>query len=105
MEEKLSFVVLGAFRDFRNFSVEEIQAWVSLKWLTREPIEVDKASRSTFIFYYKSGEDRDKLLALSTACYKGALVIFKRWIPNSSLRDHDFSWEPCGLKLRASLSI
>ncbi|KAL2901872.1 hypothetical protein RDABS01_026954, partial [Bienertia sinuspersici] len=82
-----------------EFSVEEVQTWVSLKWLTREPIEVEKASRNTFIFYCKSGEDRDKLLALSTACYKGALIIFKRWIPNSSLRDHDFSWGSIWVKI------
>ncbi|KAL2906331.1 Collagen-like protein 6, partial [Bienertia sinuspersici] len=99
MEEKLNFAALGLFRDFREFSAEEVQAWVSLKWLTREPIEVEKASRNTFIFYCKSGEDRDKLLALSTTCYKGALIIFKRWIPNSSLRDHDFSWGSIWVKI------
>ncbi|KAL2927159.1 (S)-tetrahydroprotoberberine N-methyltransferase [Bienertia sinuspersici] len=99
MEEKLSFAALGVFRDFREFSVEDIQAWVSLKWLTREPIEVDKASRNTFIFYCKHGKDRDKLLTLSTTCYKGALIIFKRWIPNSSLRDHDFSWGTMWVKM------
>ncbi|KAL2893259.1 UDP-N-acetylglucosamine 1-carboxyvinyltransferase 2, partial [Bienertia sinuspersici] len=83
MEEKLMFAVLGLVRDFREFNAEEIQAWVSLKWLTKEQIEVEKLSRNTFIFYCRT---------LSTLSYKGALVIFKRWIPNSSLRDYDLSW-------------
>ncbi|KAL2925504.1 hypothetical protein RDABS01_029979 [Bienertia sinuspersici] len=64
---------------------------VSLKWLTRALIEVEKVSMNVFIFYCQNGEDRDKLVALSTACYKGALIVFKRWIPNSSLADYNFS--------------
>ncbi|KAL2923043.1 hypothetical protein RDABS01_014534, partial [Bienertia sinuspersici] len=49
-------------------------------------------SRNAFIFFCYSGEDRDKLAALSTVFYKGALIVFKKWIPSSSLMDHDFSW-------------
>ncbi|KAL2942577.1 RNA-directed RNA polymerase L [Bienertia sinuspersici] len=91
MEGKLRFAVLGLFRDFRDFKEGEIQAWISLKWLTRAPIEVEKVSRNAFIFFCYSGEDRDKLATLITACYKGALIVFKKWIPNSSVMDHDFS--------------
>ncbi|KAL2925923.1 50S ribosomal protein L22 [Bienertia sinuspersici] len=90
---------LGLFRDFRNFSVGEIQAWVSWKWLTKAPIEVERLSRNVFIFYCHSGEDRDKLVALSTACYKGALMVFKKWTPNSSLMDYDFSWGTLWIKI------
>ncbi|KAL2931943.1 hypothetical protein RDABS01_037353 [Bienertia sinuspersici] len=99
MEEKLMFAVLGLFGDFRDFREGEIQAWVSQKWLTRSPIKVEKASRNAFIFYCYNGEDRDKLVALSTACYKGALMVFKKWIPSSSLMDHDFSWGTLWIKV------
>ncbi|KAL2899933.1 Deoxyhypusine hydroxylase [Bienertia sinuspersici] len=92
MKEKITFAALGLVRDFRDLSSEEVQAWVALKWLSREPIEVEKVSRNIFIFICRSGEDRDRIIALSTACYEGALFVFKRWIPNSSLRDYDFSW-------------
>ncbi|KAL2905133.1 hypothetical protein RDABS01_003843 [Bienertia sinuspersici] len=73
------FVVIGLFRDFRDFKEGEIQAWATLKWLTRSPIEVDKVNI-------------DKLAALSTAYYKGALIVLKKWTPNTSLMDYDFSW-------------
>ncbi|KAL2926140.1 putative branched-chain-amino-acid aminotransferase [Bienertia sinuspersici] len=83
MEEKLMFAVIGLFRDFRDFKEGEIQAWVSMKWLTKDPIEVE----------------RDKLAALSTACYKGALIVFKKWMPSSSLIDYDFSWGTVWIKV------
>ncbi|KAL2906276.1 hypothetical protein RDABS01_004986 [Bienertia sinuspersici] len=99
MEEKLMFAVIGMFRDFRDFKEGEIQAWVSVNWLTKAPIEVEKVSRNAFIFFCYNGEDRDKLAALSTACYKGALIVFKKWIPSSSLMDYDFSWGTIWIKV------
>ncbi|KAL2945380.1 Protein piccolo [Bienertia sinuspersici] len=81
MEEKLMFAVLGLFHDFRDFKKEEIQAWVSWKWLTKAPIEVEK------------------LAALSTTYYKGGLMVFRKWIPNSSLMDYDFSWGAMWIKV------
>ncbi|KAL2941021.1 Serine hydroxymethyltransferase 2 [Bienertia sinuspersici] len=99
MEEKLMFAVIGLFYDFRDFQEGDIQEGVSLKWLTRAPIEVEKVSRNAFIFFCHNGEDRDKLAALSTACYKGALMVFKKWIPNSSLMEYDFSWGTLWVKI------
>ncbi|KAL2929658.1 50S ribosomal protein L22 [Bienertia sinuspersici] len=93
------FAVIGLFRDFRDFKEGEIQAWVSMKWLTKAPIEVEKVSRNAFIFFCYNGEDRDKLAALSSACYKGTLIVFKKWMPSSSLMDYDFSWGTVWIKV------
>ncbi|KAL2904011.1 50S ribosomal protein L22 [Bienertia sinuspersici] len=97
------FAVIALFRDFRDFKAGEIQTWVSMKWLTRAPIDVEKVSKNAFIFFCYSGEDRDKLAALSTACYKGALRVFKKWIPNSSLMDYNFSWGTLWIRVEGLL--
>ncbi|KAL2903627.1 DNA ligase 1, partial [Bienertia sinuspersici] len=46
------------------------------------------------------GSLTDKLVALSTTCYKGALIVLRRWIPNSSLVDYDFSWATMWVRVK-----
>lgn len=81
--------VMGYFKDYRNFIVEQIQNWVNTRWFTNEDIKVGKSGK-TFFFYRTHEEDRHNLLARKNTCYQGALLVLKCWFPSVAIRSFDF---------------
>ncbi|KNA05550.1 hypothetical protein SOVF_189220 [Spinacia oleracea] len=91
--EKYLLSVVGKIKDYRSFSEAQIQQWVNQFWTTNGPIIVGKVGQSKefFFFFCNNIYDRDNLLAVGTASYKGALVIFKGWAVGGSIPSMDFS--------------
>lgn len=64
-------------------------------------------SGKLFFLFCEDVEDRDNLMALGSASYKGALMIFKAWVSGISYDGFDFN-EACmwvwveGMALTAS---
>uniref|UniRef100_A0A803MKK8 Uncharacterized protein n=1 Tax=Chenopodium quinoa TaxID=63459 RepID=A0A803MKK8_CHEQI len=91
--DKYNLPIVAQVIDVREFSEVQIQTWVDGCWKTNRPIIVEKVSHSKdlFLFFCTSWEDRDNLISLGTASYKGALILFKEWIMGSNLLYMDFS--------------
>lgn len=53
--------VIGQFKDYRDFSMIQVQNWVDSCWFTNEDIKVEKVSK-TFFFYCTNVNNRDNLM-------------------------------------------
>ncbi|KNA16570.1 hypothetical protein SOVF_087610 [Spinacia oleracea] len=93
LSEKYLLSVVGRVVDYRSFSESQIQLWVTQFWSTNGPIEVQKALqlKDTFFFFCNNIEDRDNLLNVGTASFKGALFVFKGWSIGASISTIDFN--------------
>lgn len=48
-------------------------------------------SGKLFFFFCEDMEDRDNLMALGSASYSGALILFKAWLPGIAYSDFNFN--------------
>uniref|UniRef100_A0A803MTY6 DUF4283 domain-containing protein n=1 Tax=Chenopodium quinoa TaxID=63459 RepID=A0A803MTY6_CHEQI len=91
--DKYNLAVVAKVFDAREFSEIQLQSWVDNVWKTNTAITIQKVShtKDKFFFFCTSWEDRDNLMSLRSASYKGAFIVFKGWLMGSNVMKMDFS--------------
>lgn len=82
--------VVGKCLDYRDFTENQFQNWVSNCWRLRDPIRVPKSKRKIFFFYWKEARDRDVLLYKGCACFQSAFISFHPISSEIAMKIHNF---------------
>ncbi|KAL2898275.1 Nonribosomal peptide synthase sidC [Bienertia sinuspersici] len=72
--------VVGLFKDFREFKLEELG-----------PVVVQKISQRIFLFHCILDDDKRSLLHHASACFHACLVVFKEWRDELTIKDYKFA--------------
>ncbi|XP_021732720.1 uncharacterized protein LOC110716787 [Chenopodium quinoa] len=73
--------VYGYLMDYRSLSVQSISSFINTRWRKRGHIEVFKMN-DLYVFKCSDDEDKREMLAMTKACFDGALMVFSPWWPN-----------------------